>query len=99
MSTILVKMIYIYIYKHDSRINPGNRYKDICRSISITFEFLIDVNIHKKLQLGNRDAWSSWRVIKSVCDYDTERSIDSSESLCDIDSNIHWNSCGKHNRY
>ena len=38
MSTICVTMIYIYIYtyKHNSRINPGNRYKDMCRGTSVT---------------------------------------------------------------
>ena len=33
MGTILVTIIYID--KHDSRINPGNRYKDICRGTSV----------------------------------------------------------------
>ena len=28
--------IYIYTYKHNSRINPGNRYKDMCRGTSVT---------------------------------------------------------------
>ena len=36
MSTIFVAMIDIYTYKHDSRINLGNRYKDICRGTSVT---------------------------------------------------------------
>ena len=26
----------IYTYKHNSRINPGNRYKDMCRGTSVT---------------------------------------------------------------
>ena len=29
-------MIYKYTYKHNSRIDPGNRYKDICRGTSVT---------------------------------------------------------------
>ena len=36
MSTICVTMIYIYTYKHNSRINPGNLYKDMCRGTSVT---------------------------------------------------------------
>ena len=36
MSTICVTMIYIYIYKYNSRTNPGNRYQDICRGTSVT---------------------------------------------------------------
>ena len=39
MSTICVTMVYIvYTYKYDNtcRINPGNRYKDICRGTSVT---------------------------------------------------------------
>ena len=39
MSTICVTMIYILYtstYKHDSRINPGNGYKDICRGTLVT---------------------------------------------------------------
>ena len=38
MSTNFVTMIYnvgLY-YEHDSRINPGNRYKDIYRGTSVT---------------------------------------------------------------
>ena len=33
--TISVTIIYIN-NKHDSRINPGNRYKDICQGTSAT---------------------------------------------------------------
>ena len=31
-----ISVTAIYINKHDSRINPGNRYKDICRGTSVT---------------------------------------------------------------
>ena len=31
-----ISVTIIYINKHDSRINPGNRYKDICRGTSVT---------------------------------------------------------------
>ena len=34
MRTILVTMIYVN--KHDSRIYPGNRHKDICQGTSVT---------------------------------------------------------------
>ena len=34
IGTILVTIIYVN--KHDSSINPGNRYNDICRSTSVT---------------------------------------------------------------
>ena len=37
MSTNSVTMIYINVYyEHDSRINPGNRHKDICRGTLVT---------------------------------------------------------------
>ena len=36
MGKILVTIIYIS--KHDSRINPGNRYKGICLSTSVNFK-------------------------------------------------------------
>ena len=35
MSTILVTIMYIH--KHDSRINPENRYEAICRGTSVAF--------------------------------------------------------------
>ena len=31
-----ISVTIIYINKHDSRLNPGNRYKDICRGTSVT---------------------------------------------------------------
>ena len=31
-----ISVTIIYINKHDSRINPENRYKDICRGTSVT---------------------------------------------------------------
>ena len=34
--TYLILSYLIVIYKHDSRIDPGNRYKDICRGTSVT---------------------------------------------------------------
>ena len=34
MGTVLVTIIYIK--RHDSRTNPGNRYEDICRGTSVT---------------------------------------------------------------
>ena len=30
-----ISVTIIYINKHDSRLNPGNRYKDICRGTSV----------------------------------------------------------------
>ena len=38
MGTILVTKMYIN--NHDSRINPGNRSKDICRDTSATVSHL-----------------------------------------------------------
>ena len=43
MGTIFVTMIYIY--KHDSRINPGNRYEDIFRGTSVKIVYVIDTNV------------------------------------------------------
>ena len=31
-----ISVTIIYINKHDSRLNPGNRYKDICRGTPVT---------------------------------------------------------------
>ena len=53
MDTISVTIIYIN--KHDSRINQGNRYKDICRDISVTIIGYIyrPIKINKKNILKN----------------------------------------------
>ena len=31
-----ISVTIIYINKHDSRLNPGKRYKDICRGTPVT---------------------------------------------------------------